>query len=149
MPEVAATHFGFRCTARAAVVVADGLALIDHLAAALRALPPPPAPADTTAHAAAAAAAAPGAADGGVSVPPVAALPALPLDLLYVDADSKDPSLGLSAPPKVLLTPPQPLFILPSFYIPSPRPLVPPPLLPPISVYRSLTPLHHHHLSIA
>ena len=98
VPEVAAKHFGYRCSARAAVVVADGLALIDHLAAALRALPPPPpAPADTTA------AAAPGAADGGVPVPPVsvAALPALPLDLLYVDADSKDPSLGLSAPPKV------------------------------------------------
>jgi len=104
VPEVAAKHFGYRCSARAAVVVADGLALIDHLAAALGALPPPPpAPADTTALATAAAAAAPGAADGGVPVPPVsvAALPALPLDLLYVDADSKDPSLGLSAPPKV------------------------------------------------
>jgi hypothetical protein len=106
VPEVAAKHFGYRCSARAAVVVADGLSLVDQLAAALRALPPPPppppAPADTTAPTVAAAAA-PGAADGGVPVPPVSvvALPALLLDLLYVDADSKDPSLGLSAPPKV------------------------------------------------
>ena len=31
--------------------------------------------------------------------------PSDPLDLLFIDADSKDPSLGLSAPPKAFITP--------------------------------------------
>ena len=122
MMEVARCHFAYRSNARTHTVAAEGMALIEALgAAATDTNPPSTAPTPPSPH--------PLPPSLPLQPPPAAALSAtpsispapppsvlspllsdvllspilldLPLDLLCIDADSKDPSLGLSAPPQV------------------------------------------------
>ena len=80
-----------------AVLVADGIEVVEALAAAqpprpltepAEGVPPPPPPSTEVAHGA-----------------PTALLPSVPLAIVIIDVDSKDPSIGMSCPPKAFVTP--------------------------------------------
>ena len=80
-----------------AVLVADGIEVVETLAAAQPPRPPtepaegaPPPPPSSTEEA-----------RGGFA----ALLPSTPLAIVIIDVDSKDPSIGMSCPPKAFVTP--------------------------------------------
>jgi hypothetical protein len=116
---IASKHFGFKCNARTSVVVGEGMQLIHQLVDRIKqnsdalslsslslppslspSLPPPPVNIlDSAATQGAVSASATATASAAINGPTHA------LDFLFIDADSKDPSLGLSAPPKTFITP--------------------------------------------
>lgn len=81
---VAREYFGFKCNTRSTSFVADGLVVLDSLFSQLH-------PTSTAASAVQA-------------VVPESLLAAQRLDVLFIDADSKDTTLGISAPPAAFLT---------------------------------------------
>lgn len=74
MEKVARSHFGFRCGDKCHVVIAEGMELLARVRERIAG--------NSTAE----------------------AEPASPLDFLFIDVDSKDPSLGMSAPPRSFAT---------------------------------------------
>jgi len=80
---VAKEHFGFKCNARSTAFVADGIDVIDRVYRGLY----------CTSHSS----------DSAGSVPQ-SLIGAGQLDVLFIDADSKDTTLGISAPPAAFLT---------------------------------------------
>jgi ubiquinone/menaquinone biosynthesis C-methylase UbiE len=74
MEKVARSHFGFRCVDKCHVAIAEGMELLARIRDRIA---------------------------GNVSAE---AEPASPLDFLFIDVDSKDPSLGMSAPPRSFAT---------------------------------------------
>lgn len=85
---LARAHFSFKRGAKTSVVVADGMALLDALRRRIAASETASAEEDDS------------------STGSGSALPADlgPLDFLFIDVDSKDPSLGMSAPPQAFIT---------------------------------------------
>jgi hypothetical protein len=108
---VAREHFGFKCNARSTSFVADGVVVLDALFQQLHAFPAAGAMTDASAVLTAVAASGAGSAVSG-SAADVAAYPTVPqgllasrqLDVLFIDADSKDTTQGISAPPMAFLT---------------------------------------------
>jgi hypothetical protein len=89
MEGIATRQFGFKKNARTSTIVGEGMALIYGLRDAIRQRGTLPSMPPSTA-------AAGGAVDAEMTEQ---------LDFIFIDADSKDPSLGLSAPPKTFITP--------------------------------------------
>ena len=96
---VAREHFGFRCGERCRVVISEGMQLLTELRLRLE---------GATATAAASGGAAAGVAALSLDSAAVAAAAAVesaaPLDVLIIDVDSKDTSVGMSAPPRSFAT---------------------------------------------
>ena len=103
MMDVARRHFAYRNNSRTHTIAAEGMALIEALGAAANSTTPtppdtpPPPPSQSTKDTPPPSSSSPLPLD--LSLSPI--LSDVPLDLLCIDADSKDPSLGLSAPPQV------------------------------------------------
>ena len=103
MMDVARRHFAYRNNTRTHTIAAEGMALIEALGAAANITTPtspgtlPPPPSSSTTDTPPPSSSSPLPMD--LSLSPI--LSDVPLDLLCIDADSKDPSLGLSAPPQV------------------------------------------------
>jgi hypothetical protein len=108
---VAREHFGFKCNARSTSFVADGLVVLGALFQQLHAFPAAGAMTDASAVLTAVGASGTGSAVSG-SAADAAAYPTVPqglltsrqLDVLFIDADSKDTTQGISAPPMAFLT---------------------------------------------
>lgn len=79
MEAVATKHFGFKCSSKCSVIINEGMQLIHSLASSLASSPE------------------------GAALEPAAPITEQ-LDFMFIDVDSKDPSLGMSAPPQSFVT---------------------------------------------
>jgi SAM-dependent methyltransferase len=79
MEAVATKHFGFKCSSKCSVIINEGMQLIHSLASSLASSP-----------------------EGATPEPAVPITEQL--DFMFIDVDSKDPSLGMSAPPQSFVT---------------------------------------------